>query len=635
MRTALLLVLLAAACHKDSPAPGNPASTGDADALWKMAPDGAVIGVVVSPRAMQLAEHGYVDVIKFVDSIPEAAPTMAKLKAELKTNLGTDALTFDAAGMSDTKGGIAVFMRGDKRGVAILPVTDRDKFLKVMHGTKGEPLDTIDKETMCMTTHGVYACATDKGMFDAIGKGSLDAKAAGARGDIEFVLKDFDMRAAKKLNVSVVGQLERGQVTFRGTANVGALPLQFPAPSKPRTAGAGFGMAYVKPWLALIPMPNDNKPLFGVTVHDLVASIDDPVTVTMSTTSLDAQVPLNNPTPFKTVIDHCGDLPAQLQAKLVDGACHMPLPNYPGVSVDVWIDGKTLHVGQKQATPGTSVEMSGLEKELASSEWHYAFAGRGSILAATPEIWTQFQTMQQMLPGDMTGVLDSAIRGMVMLNEVGLGVKLDGENVKFVLGVRTAWSNPDDVVAKLTALDPATISSGKGADVVKSLPASSPLANDIKAGYVGAMVPAAMVGVLAAVSIPAFIEYTRRAKKTEVSLNLNRLGKNLKVFFITNAQFPIGDAPLTPSAKCCGQPDNKCPVDSKQWESSEMWKQLDFEIFEPSRYQYTYHSDGKTVDVTAVGDLDCDGQMATYKLTASQDQGNPSFVIDGPPPGVQ
>ncbi len=62
------------------------------------------------------------------------------------------------------------------------------------------------------------------------------------------------------------------------------------------------------------------------------------------------------------------------------------------------------------------------------------------------------------------------------------------------------------------------------------------------------------------------------------------------------------------------------------------WQALDFEIDEPHLFRYGYHSDGKTVQAVAIGDLDCDGIDMTYHLELSAPNGNPSATITEPPP---
>src|SRR5438046_2523092 len=56
-----------------------------------------------------------------------------------------------------------------------------------------------------------------------------------------------------------------------------------------------------------------------------------------------------------------------------------------------------------------------------------------------------------------------------------------------------------------------------------------------------------IVGILAAIAIPAFVDYAKKGKKTEASLQLNMLGKKAKNYYIENGRFPTGSAPLTPS----------------------------------------------------------------------------------------
>ena len=130
----------------------------------------------------------------------------------------------------------------------------------------------------------------------------------------------------------------------------------------------------------------------------------------------------------------------------------------------------------------------------------------------------------------------------------------------------------------------------------------------------------------------AFGDYTSKSKKTEAQLQLNKLGKNLKVFYITDATFPVGKTGPTPAEPCCKGEGGKCAlVPMDKWMADEVWNKLEFMIDEPTRFQYAYESDGKTATATAVGDLDCDGTMITYKLEMTTVDGNPVMKIVEPP----
>src|SRR5262249_23703819 len=67
-----------------------------------------------------------------------------------------------------------------------------------------------------------------------------------------------------------------------------------------------------------------------------------------------------------------------------------------------------------------------------------------------------------------------------------------------------------------------------------------------------------LIGMLAAIAIPAFMDYTHRSKQTEEALQLNKLGKNAKRAYIETSAFPTGSAPLTPPEPCCAQPNARC-----------------------------------------------------------------------------
>jgi hypothetical protein len=131
----------------------------------------------------------------------------------------------------------------------------------------------------------------------------------------------------------------------------------------------------------------------------------------------------------------------------------------------------------------------------------------------------------------------------------------------------------------------------------------------------------------------AFGDYASKSKTTEAQLNLNKMGKNAKVYYQVEGSFPVGKAGPTPSGPCCDGPDHKCAaVPADQWDANEVWQKLEFLMAEPSLFTYSYESDGKTVTATAVGDLDCDGKTITYKLEmAAGADGNVTSNIVEPP----
>ncbi|MBV8758342.1 MAG: prepilin-type N-terminal cleavage/methylation domain-containing protein [Deltaproteobacteria bacterium] len=141
------------------------------------------------------------------------------------------------------------------------------------------------------------------------------------------------------------------------------------------------------------------------------------------------------------------------------------------------------------------------------------------------------------------------------------------------------------------------------------------------------MIVVAIIGILAVVAIPAFMDYMKKAKKTEASLQLNKLAKNDKVYYVTNAAFVTDNGAAKPSSAT----NCKYAVDST-WASDSGWAALDFQIDEPNLFQYSYTGGASSANANAVGDLDCDGTSITYGLFMTSPNGNAAMTITEPPP---
>ena len=152
------------------------------------------------------------------------------------------------------------------------------------------------------------------------------------------------------------------------------------------------------------------------------------------------------------------------------------------------------------------------------------------------------------------------------------------------------------------------------------------------------MIVVAIIGILAIVAVPQFIEYFKKAKTAEAALQLDAIGTNNKVFYNVHAQFVTGKAKQLPTrvnTGCCGgggTEPNHCKADSVAWAADPVWKALDFHIDEDNLfiYDYTSPADGKTFTATATGDLDCDGTEIVYTKTGTSINGSPAVHLDEP-----
>lgn len=161
------------------------------------------------------------------------------------------------------------------------------------------------------------------------------------------------------------------------------------------------------------------------------------------------------------------------------------------------------------------------------------------------------------------------------------------------------------------------------------------------------MVVVGIIGVLAAVAIPAFMKNIRKAKTTEATLNVKKMTDGAIAYYHEekNAagalspivkQFPDTDAggAMKPVATCCaaaGSGGGKCSP-TPAWWSGSTWQALKFSVDDPHYYQYQYVrkaqglggvgaptlQDGATASeffyASARGDLNCDGVFSTFEM---------------------
>jgi prepilin-type N-terminal cleavage/methylation domain-containing protein len=148
------------------------------------------------------------------------------------------------------------------------------------------------------------------------------------------------------------------------------------------------------------------------------------------------------------------------------------------------------------------------------------------------------------------------------------------------------------------------------------------------------MIVVAIIGILAAVAIPAFMDYMKRSKKTEAALQLNKIGKNAKRSYSESSSYVTGTATELPAKPggggCCGGPNNHCTANAAGFAADAVWKALDFQIDEDSLFYYDYTGAATTFTAKATGDLDCDNTEIVYTLAGTATNGNPAVALTEP-----
>ncbi len=154
------------------------------------------------------------------------------------------------------------------------------------------------------------------------------------------------------------------------------------------------------------------------------------------------------------------------------------------------------------------------------------------------------------------------------------------------------------------------------------------------------MIVVAIIGILAAVAIPAFMKYIRRSKTSEATMNLRKLFDSSASYFarehasrkgiIHERQFPLAAA-LAPGVAFCSEGTAEKFVPKKSYWEPLTWQALNFALSDPHYYKYQYASAGtdssSSFTARAVGDLNCNGIFSTFERVGTVD--NSLNVVGG------
>lgn len=150
------------------------------------------------------------------------------------------------------------------------------------------------------------------------------------------------------------------------------------------------------------------------------------------------------------------------------------------------------------------------------------------------------------------------------------------------------------------------------------------------------MIVVAIIGILAAVAIPAFMKYIKKSRSTEATQFIKKIADGARAYYmepptpgfaVVGKQFPGPQGltgPIPADISCCTPPNNgKCTPDASLW-ADEPWISLQFSVDDPHYYSYSYEvsalsGPGATFTARAEGNLDCDAETSTFEMAGIVD----------------
>ena len=135
------------------------------------------------------------------------------------------------------------------------------------------------------------------------------------------------------------------------------------------------------------------------------------------------------------------------------------------------------------------------------------------------------------------------------------------------------------------------------------------------------MIVVVILGILAAVAIPAFTRYVKRSKTSEATGNISKIYQGEVAYFNQSSEQSVASfasASATPSAE---PTESKYAAQPLAFTTDSGWSAIGFSVDSPLYYQYSATGTASSFNAIARGNIDGDGTYSTFSRAATLNGG--------------
>jgi hypothetical protein len=130
-------------------------------------------------------------------------------------------------------------------------------------------------------------------------------------------------------------------------------------------------------------------------------------------------------------------------------------------------------------------------------------------------------------------------------------------------------------------------------------------------GLVTGILGFVLLPMMAAIAIPAFLDYMEKGKTTRSKLELHSIEVGIKSYYMMDGRLPPTAAQLPGDPAYCGMPIRM----SRDWRADPGWAAIGFEADPSTKVAYRWTKDSeKSGHIEALADLDCDGTVSMTRV---------------------